>query len=335
MIDNITFYIDDFTTRRNKIPEWEQYFPKPKAGRLPIPEKYTFYSRKVNRVKKKAFLTISLRYDDEEDVLRVRIKGSIRNWYYGENTKKDLKLSELKYCVKLLSIKIGVSEETLLNARVTRFENGINFFIRHEYHELSRCFINHRNFKRRVDGTSMYFDGKVNKSRNENNYNIIIYEKLCEITKKDKALNAKPEVIAARKKLILLRFEIKIKKISALAFYKKNANTVQKIISNWEKIKVELFKRFKIIRFVDLISEKKNMDDTKLNKRDLKIFEQFKATNKDNFHEEFEKFNATNTSTNRSTKLKLFIKNYEMFLDKKKDYKEMVLSAFEDKLDKL
>lgn len=336
MIDSITFYIDDFSTRRNKIPEWEQYPIKPKEGRTPLPEKYTYYKRKVHRVKKEAFLTISLRYDDEEDVLRVRIKGSIRNWYHGENTKKDLNLSEFKYCIKLLSIKIGVSEKTLLNARVTRLENGINFFIKHEIKELSKCFVYHRNFTRRVVETSTYFDGKINKSKKESTYNIIIYEKLSEITKNDKILNAKPEVIAARKKLILLRFEIKINKISALTFYKKNANTAQKIISNWEKIKVELFNRFKVIHFVDLISEKKIIDTTKFKKRELKKYEQFKGINKNNFQEEFEKFNASNTtSTNRSTKIKSFIVNYELFLNKKKDYKEMVLSAFEKQLGKV
>jgi len=335
MIDNITLYIDDFITTRNRIPEWQEYFPKPKKKKKQLPKKHHYFRRKVYNKKNRAFLLLSLRYDDEEDIFRLRINGSIRKWYYGENNRKDLNLSEIKDCMRILSIKIGVSEETLLNARNTKLENGITILLKSDIKSWNKCFVKHRNFNREEIESTVYFKGKVNKSGEQSNYNIKIYEKFSEIHKHDRNFYTNSAKMKMHKKLSFLRFEIDINKVSGMTFYKDNANTMQKIIFNWKKIVAELLKRFKAIHFVDLNSKEKIIDTAKLNKRDTKKHLQFKAIIENGFYEEFEKFNASNISTNRSTKLKLFLKNFEMFLDKKTDYQKVLLVAFKKKLARL
>ena len=109
MIDNLTYYIENFTTCRNKVPEWREYFPKPKEGKKPLPEYYHYFKRIVYSRKNRAFLVLSLRYDANKDIFRLRINGSIRKWYFGGNTRNDLSKLQFLVSIKLLSNKIGIS----------------------------------------------------------------------------------------------------------------------------------------------------------------------------------------------------------------------------------
>ncbi|KAF2336159.1 hypothetical protein [Flavobacterium daemonense] len=331
MVDRIKIKISKFTVV-NDYPLWGNYRPSK------FPNRHIF-SREISnekaKVKRPFEITLMLYYDDEKDKFTIGFNGSIRKWYFGKNTRRNLTPTQLKDCIKLLSVKIGIREQDLLNARVTQLESGVTLLLKSDFKEVINCFARHRTFSREVDGTTVYFKGKKTKEGKDSIYKYKFYEKYLEINKNDKNFRENPIKMNVHKKFLFFRFEIVIKKVSGMDFYKTKAKTLNNIIINWEEINLELINRFQAIQFIDLISDEKIIDSTKLGKRDSEKYLNFQRIRKNGFLRELEKFELTNTSTNRTTKTKAFFKNYEMFLDKKIDYKNELYQALKRKIDSL
>lgn len=299
------------------------------------PNRYIVSRKIVNdkaNVKRPYRLKLMLYYDAVKDTFSMVFNGSIKKWYFGENCRRNLNRLQYLDCIKLLSAKIGIEEDDLWNATVTQLESGITLLLSSKFKKINNCLVNHRNFTRTEINTTLYFNGRRNKDGKESNYKLKMYEKNLEINKNNKDFYNDPIQMNVHKKFAFHRFEIVVKKVSGVAFYKQKANTLKKIGENWKEINLELLRRFTSINFVDLISEGKIIDTSQLNKRDRKKYVQFTKIMQNGFLQELEKFNYYNTSTNRSSKQKRFYKDYEMFLDKKTDYQNEFLVVFKKKL---
>lgn len=305
MIDNATCYIENFTTRRNKVPEWREYFPKPKEGKKPLPEYYHYFKRIVYSRKNRAFLVLSLRYDANKDTFRLRINGSIRKWYFRGNNRSDLSKLQFLVCLNLLSNKIGISVQDLLKAKVTKLESGVTLLLDKKFMGLNDCFGRFGSFNKIYEDSTLYFRGK--------NYSIISYEKLLEINKRDLSIKENPTKTNVIKKYNHLRFEIKVNKVSGVTFYKKNTSTLKELMFNWNEIILQLHLYVNKIDFVDFISPDRIIDFPNLSNLDKKKYLKFKEIQKNGFYEELRKI-EDQPSANKSRNIKSFFRDYRRYI---------------------
>jgi len=329
MFDNLTFYVDDFLTSRSKIREWFQYQPKEKEGRKPIPKKYHYFKRKVyigRAGKDKFFLTLSLRYDDIEDVFRLRVSGSIRKWFIGDNTRQNLRPADYKKSVRLLAEKVGVAESVILYSRVTKVETGMTLLLKNEFRNIHRCFVWYQSFERKEEkGTTLYFKGK--------NHSFIFYDKYAEISSGKRRVKGRwlPYRIKSKVKreLHFLRFEVRIDKVSGVAFYKKNASTVGQLIDNWDLLVRQVLKYLKGIKFVDMLSAEKLVKEMTCS--ELKEYLKYKNTRELGMYEAFKVMKMTYSGTNETYKMKGMIKTFMKYVQDEVNLHERLLYEFEKK----
>lgn len=246
-MDNNTTYIDNFISTRKRVKEWYQYFPKPKEGKKPLPEKYHYFKRRLYSEKGNSFLFLSLRYDDEEDIFRLRINGSLKKWYFNGNTLEDLTKSKFEDCYRKISEKIGVLKDNILGGRNTKIESGVTVELKTKFKDLLKCFVWYNSFDRVEENeTTLYFRGAF--------YSFILYEKQIEIKSKNHYHRGK--FIRADKPTefskTYLRFEVKVNCVCGVTFYEEKANTVRKIIENWDEIIMQIKTFFEEIEFIDM-----------------------------------------------------------------------------------
>jgi len=251
-MDNNTTYIDDFKTDRNNVKEWTEYFPKAKEGKKPLPENYNYFGRRLYSEESKSFLLLSLRYNDEEDIFRLRINGSVKKWFLNGNTIEDLTKPKFEDCYKKISEKIGVSHVDILGGRNTKIESGITIELKTKFINLLKSFIWYNSFDRvEENDTTLYFRGAF--------YSFILYEKQIEIKSKNHYRRGK--FIRADKPTefskTYLRFEVKVNSVCGVPFYEEKANTVKKIIENWDEIIMQIQTFFEEIEFINMNSAEK------------------------------------------------------------------------------
>lgn len=246
-MDNNTTYIDDFITTRNRVKEWTQYFPKRKKNKKPLPKKYHYFKRRLYAEKGNSFLFLSLRYDDNEDIFRLRINGSLKKWYFNGNTLDNLTLPQYINCMKRIALETGITYDDILGGRNTKIESGVTICLKTKFKDLLKCFIWHSGFDRVEENeTTLYFRSSF--------YSFILYEKLIEIKSKNHYRNGrfirtdKPSEFTKT----YLRFEVKVNSVSGVKFYEEKANSVAKIIENWDEIILQMQTFFKGIEFIDV-----------------------------------------------------------------------------------
>ncbi len=330
-MDRIKVRISDFVLL-NKSKCWSEW------KKSKFPNKY-FCSRQItnskSKVKRPFRITLLKYYNDVTLKTTIEFNGSIRKWYFGKNTRRNLTKKQLEECVKLLSAKIGIRTIDLLNAKVTQLEMGVSVLLKSNFKDIINCFAKYRTFTREVNKTTVYLKGKKTKDGKESNSKYKFYDKNLEINKNDKNFFNDKKKTNVQKKFYCFRFENVITKVSGVPYYKTKASTLFKIVENWKELNYNLIEHINKIHFVDLISNERIINPNELGKRDLEKYAQFLAIKRNGFFEELEKFELNNKSTNRSTKTNQFFKNYEYFLDKKTDYKNTLISVIKKKIDSL
>ncbi|MFL9837104.1 hypothetical protein ABS768_06305 [Flavobacterium sp. ST-75] len=333
MYDNITFYIDYFEPSRNKIREWLQYYPKPKEGKKPLPKKYHYFKRKIYNGrpgKDKFFLTLSLRYDDTADIFRLRVSGSIRKWFIGDNNRQNLRPDDFKKSLKLLAQSLGVEEYEILLGRVTKLETGLTVLLKNNFRDIHSCFVWYRSFERREEhGTTLYFEGT--------NYKFVFYDKYIEMTSGKRRVNGRTVPIRikdrVKNELYFLRFEVNVNKVSGVAFYKKNASTVGQLIENWNLILSQVIKYLKAIKFVDMLSAEKLVKEMTCS--ELKEYLKYKYTREIGMYEAIKLMKETYVGTNETYRMNKMIKTFMKYVEDEINRRECLLIGFENKADSL
>lgn len=290
-MDNNTTYIDNYITTRTHIREWNQYYPKVKEGKKPLPKKYHYFRKRLYSEKSTLFLFLSIRYDDEEDIFRLRINGSLRKWYFNGNTLEDLILPQYIDCMRKIAERVGITYTDMLGGRNTKIESGLTVALNAKFEDLLKCFIYYKDFERIAENdTTLYFRGKF--------YSFILYEKEIEINSKCRH-NKSYEPIENTKSS--LRFEVKVNSVSGVKFYKENANSVRKVIENWNLIVNRINESFMSIQFIDFMETE--IEFEKITFSQLKKYFIIIGMKSIGLQSTFEKFkkvrNGTNITKNR------------------------------------
>lgn len=306
-MDNFTFYIFNFNSSKpelNNYSYWEEYIPKFKELKKPIPKEYHYFKKRLYNDRGKCSLFLSLRYDDIKNTSRLRINGSLKNWYFGENSKNNLTRKQYMECIKKLSKKIGVETKVLIQAKITKIECGVTVKTNSNSIKLIDNFIWYKSFERiKEKESTLYFRGKF--------YDLILYDKLAEIIAKSKEMKKKP-VKNKPNPLTehFIRFEVKVKKVSGIDFYKRNANTVGKIIKNWDKLLYKIQSSYKNIEYVDIDAKEKEVNFKKLPISKYNKYLQFKGIKEKGLYEVIDELKIMDLKTNitkyRNEKFNLF-----------------------------
>lgn len=324
-MDNNTTYIDNFITTRNRIKEWTEYFPKPKEGKKPLPEKYNYFKRRLYSEKGNSFLLLSLRYDDEEDIFRLRINGSLKKWYFNGNTLDNLTLPQYETCMKRIALETGISYDDMLQGRNTKIESGVTTCLKTKFKDLLKCFVWYKDFERvEKNDTTLYFRGKF--------YSFILYEKEIEI--KSKSHYRKGRFIRADKPFeftkTYLRFEVKVNSVCGVSFYKEKANTVEKIIENWNEIILQIQSFFESIEFINFEDAKQEFE--KMTYSELKKFLMVVAIKFLGFQKVIELFNKIDTGSNKTKYRNEIFSLLRSFVSDNIALREELLFEFEKKI---
>lgn len=125
----------------------------------------------------------------------VTIKGSLRKWYFGNNSVKDLTLVSCIEATNYLAERLGLSWESLCSAKISQVEFGLNIPISIPFSILSKKIVSygtHR--KRNVIGKgitkenygTIYFGEHKNKNEDKHDceFRLKIYDKYKEIEDK-------------------------------------------------------------------------------------------------------------------------------------------------------
>ncbi|RED26934.1 hypothetical protein BD847_0865 [Flavobacterium cutihirudinis] len=317
MIDKIKISLNDYSPNDNI--NW-----KSKEVKNCPPEKY-FYKAKLYNSKfatKKFPLKLLLTANEKNNIFSLNIRGSIRKWYYQENSRKDLNSNEFDKCLKFIAEELNTELKTLLKGKITQLEVGVTLLLKSEMRNLIDCFVKYRNAERKiVKKTSLYFHFK--------NYNLIFYDKYLEINNNDIRPQKKRNVF---NKFYLFRFEVNAKKVSG-TILKSKFNTLEKLRNNWNQLPPMLEKYIDDIVFVDVISKEKETD--------IKDYPDFinhiayMGIKKYGVIESINLFNKFVNTSNKKKKLEDFINIYRSNVTNELDLKRKLSTALAKKLDRL
>ena len=109
------------------------------------------------------------------------------------------------------------------------------------------------------------------------------------------------------------RFEVTVRKVSGVSFYKKNASTLNDVKKNWNTIILQLQNFIDNIDFVDFISPDRIIDFPNLSTLDKKKYLKFKEIQKNGFYEELRKI-EDQPSANKSRNIKSFFRDYRRYI---------------------
>lgn len=299
-MDKVKIYIENFITLRSK--QWKYRG----IGNYPGQKCYTLKIYNPTADKKRFGIVLYKYLNEDTGEEFIVFENSIRKWYFGRNTRQNLRRSQYIDCIRLLSEGIGVREVDLWNARVTTFEIGVNLILDKELKNINDCLVRYRGLHREVRFTSVYFHALKFKLR--------IYDKWAEIFK-SKKMNIYQERFAAN--FHLVRIELEVEKMHG--FFTQKASTLGDIRDNWDELFKKLVWYIKGIDFVDRISPALEQEDVKT-VADFYGYHFYRRINK-NFFKNLAKFESLSfTQNNKSGDIDKFFSSFERGISKVRDF---------------
>lgn len=318
MVDNFKTMIPDYNPKDGS-SLWNE---KENEELPPYKTEYTrrFYNK--NLKKRKYPLKLLLTANEKTEKMSLSISGSIKKWYFQENSRRDLNADEFVDCMKLLAEELSIDYETLLNGKVTKLEVGLTVTLKPDMRNITDCFVKYRNAKRIIrEETSLYFEFE--------NYKLVFYDKFLEM-QKNKIWTENHKKVFDR--FHFLRFEIRVKKVSGTNF-KGNFDTIEKLINNWDKLPLIIENNIKAINFVDLISKEENMEIN--NYSDFVNHFTFLGIKDYGIQESINLFDKEIESSNKTKMLNKFLDIYRSNITNESDPKAKLLLEVRKKLSRL
>lgn len=268
-------------------------------------------------------LGILLTYNMKTETYSISIQGSIRKWYYKNNSRKDLNYNEFINCIELIGEKLGLKRNEIWGIfKITILEVGVTLLLKSYFHNIMNCFLKYRNSVRNDEyETTIYFDFK--------NYTIILYDKFIEMNK-GQIWSKKEENIFS--KFHYFRFEISVNKLSGSPF-KKDFNNLEQLKNNWYILPKILESYLKKIEFVDLLSKEKEVE-LKSNSDFIKNMA-FLGMKSIGLDKAIKKFNNIEMPNNKSKYFSNFINIYVSNISSDRDYRSELMYEFKKKTDRL
>lgn len=129
------------------------------------------------------------------------LKGSIRKWFFGKDTLKDLTYTDLEICLRKIATILHIDYKSFLNSSIRKLEFGKNIWVSFEPDMILGSLLRHPRLKK----ISTWPDSKKFIG---DDLQLIFYNKLKEMKKKGITMSKVPW---DKKNLHLLRYEIRMK----------------------------------------------------------------------------------------------------------------------------
>lgn len=256
MVDNGNYIIE----KRMSSKEFYTYIKKLKDNSIVIKrrdyggvKKYIAYihtvdSSTLERKEKYSEPCIELKLKYNKGFVKIRIKNSLRKWYFGKRSMADFNKSKYIDCLYKMSSKIHLTMQELLTAKITKIEIGVNLKLSPEFLNYLLTLVGHDRLKFR----DIY--GNQTVSFRGTNLSLIFYDKLAEL--RNNNLITSNVFSKLSNKFFFLRIEVRIKKVSGVAFSKEKISTINDLLVNWEECFNYLNNHFNKVLQVDFISPK-------------------------------------------------------------------------------
>ncbi len=280
------------------------------------------------------FLTIVIKEEKKE----VSIEGSLRKWKTSKsNAVADLTKENFDFCIKKIGLKLDIPLEHLYNGTVTQVEIGANVKMNPKYRYLLSCIDNFPKLKKETYEVDSVFKKKSKELETlyffGTNFSLMFYNKLEEVFSPNE--KSKKSLSKLSKALYVLRYEIKVKKVSGYLL-KDKINSVQKIRENWNEIIDHWVERLDELTFIDNLSVenvhfKEGMNLTEL--KELLMYQGMKSLGWKNVRVLVNDFSVPNkVSENRKGLKRIWEKNHGI---EKRDYPEILKSEIMKRGEKL
>lgn len=178
---------------------------------------------------KKPSLFIDILHSKSDSEVKVIITNSLRRWFFNGSMIREFTKETFKDCLVLLSEKLNVPIDILLEAKVTRVEYGGNMSFREAFRCFITCIHEHKDYTKKClyGNETVEFKGDYK--------SVIFYDKITEEKQKSKKFSARTQK-QLNDKVIYVRYEVKIKKVSGVPVIKKYMSYLKDIITNWNFI---------------------------------------------------------------------------------------------------
>lgn len=324
MIDRVKIMISDYSPiEDNPKIKWD-WLDKT----IPTNPNKTFQKAKIfnSKFKRKSHsLKLLLTADEMKDEFSLSISGSLRKWYYQDNSRKDLNYSEFNDCISLLARELGMWESQLWNGKVTKLEVGVTLMVSEKFKNIADCFVRYRNSEREEVKTTVYLHFK--------NYKLVIYDKYAEMNKR-KNLDKYP-YNKVNELFYFPRLELVLNKVSGVEFFKKKASTLREIEENWDGILSKFPDYFKKINFVNVLSKENGLREIS-SYSDFKKFLIYESINNFGLAECLECLNHTGIlSSNKTFAINDLMEIYKSFKVKDDELKVEFFNLLEKKINRL
>lgn len=202
-------------------------------------------------------------YRESKEGTYLEIQNSIRKWFLGKRSIKEISFNKFEFCMQHLSDIIFKDQDVIFDGNLRRIEIGKTLKISNDFG--TRLLFNtfsHKNYKKRLNYPleTLYFmteDGKNN---------VKIYDKGLEMKKKKLF---RPDFYRLfSKKWMLIRIEHTIQVSTNSFFRAKNIKTVRDFFIQKEEIIDYWIKQITSLEYLELINEKE-LDFLKTKKRNV------------------------------------------------------------------
>lgn len=296
-------------------------------------EKYKLFLTET-RGKNEPFLNVEINRGKNE----VSISGSLRKWKTTKsNALADLTKENFDFCIKKIGLKLDIPLLTLYEGTVTQVEIGASIKMNSKYRYILSCIDNFPKLKKETFEVDSVF--KKNSKELETlyfygtNFSLMFYNKLEEVFSPNE--KSKKSLSKLSKALYVLRYEIKVKKVSGYLL-KDKINSVQKIRENWNEIIDHWIERLDELTFIDNLSVenvhfKEGMNLTEL--KELLIYQGINSLGWKNVRVLINDFGVPNKVSDFRKELKrIWEKNRGI---EKRDYPEILKSEIMKRGEKL
>lgn len=245
MVDKIKFLVTNYPVEEDMLKSYKRFGSSRFNPEIFVFIKYLTRDEDLGKKNKKHSLKLILAYDTKFGNHKLYVEGSIRKWYYGKYNIRDFNYKDFCHCISLLSKKLGIEENILWNAEITKLETGVTIRFTKEFEGIALCVSRYKNFKKNTyEDKGVKFKGK--------NYHVIFYDKIREIyNDKDKLERSYDKIT---KNNFLFRYEIQGHKVSGMKMFNKKVDTLLKLKNNWKYLGDNLIKTLDKVEFIDIIS---------------------------------------------------------------------------------
>ncbi|MFC7356468.1 hypothetical protein ACFQO1_02110 [Jejudonia soesokkakensis] len=251
MVDKIKLILDNIELSNEAFGKFKFFSTAKNDKRIKVFKRFIKNDSRLNIEYKEYKISLTLLSNEKLSNNKLIIEGNFRKWYFGTDNISDLNKKKFCNVVSQVAKKIGIEQNVLWNARVTKLETGVTVKLKEKHRGIVNCIFSYKNFRKNTyDNSGVEFKGE--------NYDVIFYDMLRRM------FNRKHKLERQYKKLtksnFFFRYEIQVHKVSGVDMFKEKANTLLKIKNNWKYLGQNLITTLDNVKFVDVISPSQFME---------------------------------------------------------------------------